>query len=290
MNKERFQELITRPERIEDADLVQLQQVIRDFPFFHNAHLLLLYGLYKQKSEKFNDQVKQSSLYLSNRSFFVSAIYQGWQNRTDEVPTEEIHREEIVSEPVVSQEIIAQEEVKSPDVVELESEQIREVILEVTPTALPEPEVLEEKSTEQSLEISQEDSFTFSFEDSQVVEASDKKDLEDSVKQEATVDLLELDMSQAKAEDEPSDDLIDHFLKVNPRIVPKLDLEDSRGDISQPGLEENDEIVTETLAAIYEQQGHFLKAKEAFQKLILKFPEKSTYFASRIQELEKRIK
>ena len=290
MNKERFQELITKPEKIEEADLVQLQQVVRDFPFFHNAHLLLLFGLYKQKSVKFNDQLKQSSLYLSNRSFFVSAIFQGWQNRAGEVVTKEIPSDVNAVEPVVTQETITREDVASPEVVEFESEQVREVILEVTPTVIPEPEIQEEKQPEHSLEISNEDSFTFSFEDSHVDEATDKKDVEDSVKQETTVDLLELDMSQPKAEDEPSDDLIDHFLKVNPRIVPKLDLEDSRGDISQPGLEENDEIVTETLASIYEQQGHFLKAKEAFQKLILKFPEKSTYFASRIQELEKRIK
>ncbi|NJO70391.1 MAG: hypothetical protein HC830_14905 [Bacteroidetes bacterium] len=88
---------------------------------------------------------------------------------------------------------------------------------------------------------------------------------------------------------EPTPDLIDQFLQVNPRIVPRLDLEDTRGDISVPGLQETDELVTETLAEIYEQQGHYIKAKEAYSNNLY-YRKTNTYFASRIEEIEKRIK
>ncbi len=45
-------------------------------------------------------------------------------------------------------------------------------------------------------------------------------------------------------------------------------------------------LVTETLAAIYAKQGNIAKAKDAYRKLALKYPEKSAYFAGLLQTLE----
>jgi hypothetical protein len=44
--------------------------------------------------------------------------------------------------------------------------------------------------------------------------------------------------------------------------------------------------VSETLADIYEQQGDIEKATKAFQSLMLKYPEKSSYFASRLKKFD----
>ncbi len=46
------------------------------------------------------------------------------------------------------------------------------------------------------------------------------------------------------------------------------------------------DFCTETLAQIYEQQGYYSKAREIYSKLILAYPEKSTYFAARIQKMD----
>nr|WP_319511655.1 tetratricopeptide repeat protein [uncultured Draconibacterium sp.] len=51
-------------------------------------------------------------------------------------------------------------------------------------------------------------------------------------------------------------------------------------------VKEDEELVTETLASIYFQQKNFDKALEAYKKLSLKYPEKSVYFAGRIEEIE----
>ena len=46
-----------------------------------------------------------------------------------------------------------------------------------------------------------------------------------------------------------------------------------------------DVFCTETMAAIYAEQGYFDQAKRIYNKLILAYPEKSAYFAAQIQNL-----
>ena len=47
------------------------------------------------------------------------------------------------------------------------------------------------------------------------------------------------------------------------------------------------DLCTETLAQIYLEQGYFAEAKEIYSKLSLRYPEKSVYFASLIEEIDK---
>ena len=51
----------------------------------------------------------------------------------------------------------------------------------------------------------------------------------------------------------------------------------------------DDSLSTETLAHILEQQGKFEKAAEVYRNLSLQNPEKSSIFARRIEELERKI-
>jgi len=41
------------------------------------------------------------------------------------------------------------------------------------------------------------------------------------------------------------------------------------------------------MAVLFEKQGHIKKAIKIYEKLILIYPEKNTYFAARISELNK---
>jgi len=79
-------------------------------------------------------------------------------------------------------------------------------------------------------------------------------------------------------------ELIDRFIKTEPRIVPKENIVNHSRDLSAESAVDT-EFMTETLAEIYVRQKKYDKAIVMFQKLSLKFPQKSVYFASRISDI-----
>jgi len=86
--------------------------------------------------------------------------------------------------------------------------------------------------------------------------------------------------------------LIDRFLNAGPGSFTRSNNRVQTSEYSinkniiEKSVSENDELITETLANIYFQQKNYEKAIDAFEKLSLKYPEKSIYFASRIKEIE----
>jgi hypothetical protein len=85
------------------------------------------------------------------------------------------------------------------------------------------------------------------------------------------------------------DDIIYNFIKNEPQIkVPKPDQINNENK-AKKSAEDNYDLVSETLAEIYIEQMLYHKAIDTYQKLSLKFPEKSGYFADLIQSLEKKI-
>lgn len=85
-------------------------------------------------------------------------------------------------------------------------------------------------------------------------------------------------------------ELIDRFLAANPRIVPDREyISDGSAAMKSISLDE-DELFSETLAKIYIGQEHFEKAILTYEKLCLKYPEKSIYFVGQIEKIKEIVK
>ncbi len=78
--------------------------------------------------------------------------------------------------------------------------------------------------------------------------------------------------------------LLDAFLKSNPKIVPSDEIQEI--DIEAASSIEDESLITETIAQLYMNQKQFKKAITAYKGLILKYPEKSSFFAIQIQEAQ----
>lgn len=86
-------------------------------------------------------------------------------------------------------------------------------------------------------------------------------------------------------------DLIDKFIDTEPRIKPRREASESgvNKDLTAGIGQWDEEIVSETLAIVLLKQKKFHKAIDMYEKLKLKFPEKTAYFAALIENIRKLI-
>jgi len=84
-------------------------------------------------------------------------------------------------------------------------------------------------------------------------------------------------------------DLIDEFIKNEPGITRQKSAFFNPVKAAKISIVDKENIISETLAKIYTDQGLFEKAINTYKKLSLKFPEKSTYFAALIEKAEKEL-
>jgi tetratricopeptide (TPR) repeat protein len=85
--------------------------------------------------------------------------------------------------------------------------------------------------------------------------------------------------------------LIEQFIKKEPRIQPikRNDGSEQFEDLSERSTTLKGPLFTESYGKILARQGRFDQAIEVYNKLILKNPEKSAYFAEKIADLQKKM-
>lgn len=129
------------------------------------------------------------------------------------------------------------------------------------------------------------DAFKYFFDDKTTGNLTDLTFLE-----AAPFQLVEDENMQVLNTTKASNDLIDKFISENPTIKPtKLDKPKLTVKNKPHDSDLDSDLITGTLASIYVKQGLYDEALKAYEKLILKFPEKNTYFASQIEKINKLI-
>ena len=256
------------------VDLDEVNKLYSDFPEFSTVHLLKVRIMEALGHEK-QQQLKVAAIYSMNRKKLHQLVTEVMQSAEPEVEAEPLDE---------NTEIIEFSE---------EGNEHADVIIEQhAPYAGLEPDTelleLDEEPAEELLEILDEESEESPVEDTaeetveELVEETVEEIVEETV--EETVEEHEDEVSDEQPK-KYSNHLITSFISGEPGPI-RADLETSlKGDVSLASIREHDGFITDTLAQIYVKQGLYAKAIYAYEKLSLKYPEKSAYFAAQIEKI-----
>ena len=265
------------------ADLDEMNKLCRDFPEFSTVHLLKVRIMEALGHEK-QQQLKVAAIYSMNRKKLHQLVTEVKQSAEPEVEAEPLDE---------NTEIIEFSE---------ESNEHADVIIEQhAPYAGLEPDTelleLDEESPEELLEILDEESEEPPVEDTaeETVEELVEETVEETVDEvsdelHSPLEKDETDMEEPEMEvdempEKGNNHLITSFISGESGPI-RADLETSlKGDVSLASIREHDGFITDTLAQIYVKQGLYAKAIYAYEKLSLKYPEKSAYFAAQIEKI-----
>ncbi len=292
-----FTFLLQHPEAvISEEQTRQLEDVLEEYPYFQAARALHLKGLKNQNSFKYNNALKVTAAYTTDRdilfdfitseSFLQNAIADTISGKAHPLKDLDVDSEEIVARPDEATALIE----TSEDAPLPRSARDAEAILDPKLFRSKDPAVdkamaAEKKKAASDLELGKPLPFTrkekYSFGEWLQLTSLKTVDREPGP---ATGDAAAA--AGTKPGSPPSKrkkfEMIDKFIAENPKIVPteeklpKIDIK------SSTKLDKN-ELMTETLAKVYLEQKKYKQAIQAYKILSLKYPEKSSFFADRIK-------
>lgn len=336
---------IENPALLDESTLPELEQLIREFPYFQIAHILLAINSKTVNHIRYSGRLKMAAAHAGDRGMLRKHIENLSRIPADNVEsTDRLSGKEPEIVPVVpdnkpkeievtldasagpQQEIPTQTELQAetlttniPFVDESKKQHqaevdspaqepqsllshLRELVNQLEPEQqdiadeVP-PEVIEVESADEKLipepveneNSEKEDALEDlgAFPDDLLLEGLQYAhySVEEVLKVGDEDDLAAQKASgEERAEGQPDKrkEIIDRFIETRPRISkPRKDFFNP-ADQARESTVDHEDIVSETLAKIYLQQGNPEKAINIYRKLSLNNPEKSTYFAAQI--------
>ena len=301
MNLTEFTSLLSNPNAVSERQVFALEKIVEEFPYFQSARALRLKGLYNQDSFKYNGELKVTAAHTTDRSvlfeFITSenfmainkAFFEEKEARINEIKVNEIEilRPEIeIEEPIakidpLEQSMLASIREAAASQPKHEEESILETQQEELKTEIEIPaETIEEKlEIGKPLDFSKEEKHSFQ----EWLQLSSFKPIEREEITAATEKPEEV--SEIDQEKKKKLEIIDKFIEANPKISPVKNTSPI-SLVSERNSQDNSYLMTETLAKVYLEQKKYQKAIQAYEILILKYPEKSHFFADRILDIK----
>jgi len=282
MNTKTFTYLLSNPQNISAEKQDNLAKVLERYPYFQTARALQLKGLKNDNSFLYNDALKLTAAYTTDRnilfeyitseSFAQNEISEIIQQHDNSVLEMEVFTEN-VSEQIsveidnqIKEELKKAEAILNPKLFERKIESVEKIIEK-------------EKASEEVLEVDKPLDFT----------KEDPHSFSEWLKLTSATPIVRVEKKEAPSEKQKKFDLIDKFIQDKPKLSPKnlssekKENENLATQYSQP----SEALMTETLARVYLQQKNYKKALQAYHILILKYPEKSGFFADQIRAIKK---
>lgn len=309
MNRNEFLHMIEDTVQMNRQMIGDVYELINIFPYFQSAHMILLKGLQNNSDVKFETQLRNSAIHIADREVLYYFLKRKSIREAEQSPV--INEEHPAKEPDYNtQQTVIESAKNSEDLIyeiERDSEETGHMDEGDTDAIAPGHSILissesENEDTAGIILVTDDDS-------------SDNNEkifyMDPGITVPENDDLLELDLGESRqlssmgkdsdqlilkpddnnSKKQQQSELINKFIVANPRIEPNRGKSESPvEDISKPFVEETGGFVTETLARIYVSQGYYSKAIDIYEKLSLKFPEKSSYFASQIEKVKEFIK
>lgn len=242
------------------ADLEEINGICRNYPMFGLAHMLKI-RIKEVLGYEMDRDLKIAAVYSSDRKQLYQLVQEVSGTHEDEDEPEEVEIEsggiQFSNEPHQQADVIIEQH--APYAASETGDDLLE--LDEDPPA-------EEISSETLIEAV----------------AKDDAEMEEPASARESVPV----MDELKPENTGSENnrLILEFIEEEPGPIRADKKTGLRGDVSLASIREHDGFITDTLAQIYVKQGLYAKAIYAYEKLSLKYPEKSAYFAAQIEKIK----
>jgi tetratricopeptide (TPR) repeat protein len=301
LNLTEFTTLLSHPNTVSERQVSALDKIVEEFPYFQSARALRLKGLYNQDSFKYNGELKVTAAHTTDRSVLFEyitsenfmainkAFFAEKEARINAIKVHEIEilnpekKEEPVKIDPLEQSILTSiREASASKPQQVEEEKAIEIPQQETKPEIPEESIEEKLEIGKPLEFSRGEKHSFQ----EWLQLSTFKPIqreETPIESEKTANTEEI--SEIDSEKKKKLEIIDRFIEANPKISPVKNTTPI-SLISERNSQDNSYLMTETLAKVYLEQKKYQKAIQAYEILILKYPEKSHFFADRILDIK----
>lgn len=263
----------------------QLEQMVKQYPFQHELHLLLAKKYQLEKNAAFDEQLQVAAIYAQDRELFFTLFNEAVPGLSE--VKSELYETNTTSEAVAVQNELLSETNKIESAEEPIPQNLETPEVGQQETNEPETLIQENKQIEESKRTFDEWLRLFQPQGSMAVEPEEDKP--ENILAPADDELNRLILENTPV------DFLHELVKEETHYSKGLDefIQQQKHRKRQPEAKkqsaENEidpDMVTETLAGLYETQKKYSRAIKAYQALSLKYPEKSDLFAARINYLK----